>query len=142
MNTYTFTLPASASPDDCVFAGVANSIIPKPDQYTIGFDGTNTSLILNYNSTVLTPTQQTNFQTLCNTNPHPANTPWARNAILQQNLAGVPTILRNQVAAAQPFVPNGVTAGNVVNITQSILNDLVVFAARLADLIESLGIPA
>lgn len=52
-------------------------------------------------------------------------------------LQGVPAVLRNQATIASGTT---VTAGNVVNVTQTIVNDLAIFCARLADFIEGLGL--
>lgn len=52
------------------------------------------------------------------------------------NLKGIPAVLRNQASLAASTT---VTSGNVVAVVQTVVNDLAIFCARLADFIEGLG---
>ena len=56
---------------------------------------------------------------------------------LQNALSGIPTTLRNQASAASGVT---VTSGNTVAVLQTIVNDLAIFCARLADLMELWGV--
>jgi hypothetical protein len=140
LNNYTAPYPVGQDQRDVRLVAIA--ALPNvfdPAHEGVWFDGTFT--VVNYGSDLhtLSAPQLTAWQAAV-----AATTPQTvvhRAEVLAAALAGAPTILRNQVTAAQPFVPNGVTAGNAVNVLQTVVNDLVVFAARLADLLESLGVP-
>lgn len=137
MTVYTFTMPAGSNVDDVVAAVTA--VVGKPDAWSMSVASSyqTPTLALTYNAG-LSAGQQTTVANTIASNPHPATTQWARAATIAAALAGVPTVLRNQATQAQGTT---VTAGNNVAVTQTIVNDVAIFCARLADLLEYLGIP-
>lgn len=136
---YRFVMPEGSSAADCVFAGVSGGTIPNPDGYALDVSTSYTTptLVITYLTATLTPTQQTNFAEVVQSNPAPAAAPWRQSAADLGRLAGVPTVLRNQATTAQGTT---VTAGNTVAVLQTVVNDLAIFCNRLADFIEGLGL--
>lgn len=139
MTNYVFPMPAGANPGDCVFAGVSGGTIPAPDGYALDVSTSYTTpnLVLTYLTGTLTPAQQTAFAAVVQSNPAPANAPWRQSVADLGRLAGVPAVLRNQATTAAGTT---VTSGNAVAVLQTVVNDLGIFCARLADLIEGLGL--
>lgn len=128
------TLPAGADPRDLLFVAVPTTIAaPAAHLYDPG----TRALWLIYDDAGPTVQQVAALQSLANTNPQSVNAPWRIVAADLGRLSGVVAVLRNQ---AQLAASTTVTSGNAVAVLQTVVNDLAVFCARLADLIESFGI--
>jgi hypothetical protein len=132
--TYTASPPPTADYRDVLTTALA-SLPTKPLSIQISADHTTLTVVM---ATPLTGSQVTTFQSAIAATVADASAPWHRYDTLAAALAGVPTTLRAQATTAAGTT---VTTANNNAVTQTILNDLAVFCARLADLLEYLGVP-
>lgn len=137
MNQYFIPLPPNELWQDVLFAAVTGGTIPQPDGATSFTDGTTVSLLLQYNTTVLTPAQLSALATLAATNPQPAKAPYRLAATGQANLAGASPALR---ALAQTAATTNATSVNVVAVVNGILSDLVPLLNHMADFCDTFGL--
>lgn len=132
INNYAAPYPANADIRDVMTVSLANLPWVPQGQWTTA----DNTLHIGSDTNTLTGPQLTTWQGAVLTTTADPNAPYRTIPADISRLSGIPTILRNQAQIASSTT---VTAGNAVAVLQTVVNDLAIFCARLADFIEGLG---